>query len=46
MNGPVTTTLRQFAGADLSLLTAAPAVDGTAAVVVPAGPEAPAARGR
>ncbi len=38
-NGPVTTSLRQFAGADLSLLTAAPAVDETAAVVLPAGPK-------
>ena len=38
-NGPVTATLRQLAGADLSLLAAAPAVDGTAAVVVPAGPK-------
>jgi hypothetical protein len=38
-NGPVTTSLRQFAGADLSLLTAAPAVDETTAVVVPAGPK-------
>jgi hypothetical protein len=38
-NGPVTTSLRQFAGADLSLLTAVPAVDETAAVVLPAGPK-------
>ena len=38
-NGPVTTTLRQFAGADLSLLTAAPAIDLASAVVVPAGPK-------
>ena len=36
-NGPVTTSLRQFAGADLSLLTAAPAVAETSAVVVPGG---------
>ena len=38
-NGPVTTSLRQFAGADLSLLTAAPAVDEATAVVLPAGPK-------
>ncbi len=38
-NGPVTASLRQFVGADLSLLTAAPAVDATTAVVVPAGPK-------
>ena len=38
-NGPVTTSLRQFSGADLSLLTAAPAVDAATAVVVPVGPK-------
>ncbi len=38
-DGPVTTTLRQFAGADLSLLTAPPAVAEATAVVVPAGPK-------
>ena len=38
-NGPVTTSLRQFVKADLSLLTPAPAVDATTAVVVPAGPK-------
>jgi hypothetical protein len=38
-DAPVTTSLRQFAGADLSLLTAAPVVDEAAAVVVPAGPK-------
>ena len=36
-NGPVTTSLRQFAGADLSLLAAAPVLAGNSAVVVPAG---------
>ena len=38
-NHPVTTSLRQFSGADLSLLGAAPAVDAATAVVVPAGPK-------
>ena len=38
-DGPVTATLRQFVGADLSLLAAAPAVGATTAVVVPAGPK-------
>ena len=38
-DGPVTTSLRQFAGADLSLLAATPAVAEAAAVVVPAGPK-------
>ena len=38
-DGPVTTSLRQFAGDDLSLLTAAPAGQETTAVVVPAGPK-------
>ena len=38
-NGPVTTSVRQFAGADLSLLTAASSVDEATAVVVPAGPK-------
>jgi hypothetical protein len=38
-NGPVTTSLRQFSGADLSLLSAAPAVDAATAVVVPVGPK-------
>ena len=38
-NGPVTTSLRQLAHEDLSLLTAAPAVAGATAVVLPAGPK-------
>jgi hypothetical protein len=38
-DGPVTTSLRQFAGADLSLLTAAPAIARASAVVLPAGPK-------
>lgn len=38
-NGPVTATLRQVVGGDLSLLTAVPAIDATTAVVVPAGPK-------
>ena len=38
-NGPVTTSLRQLVKDDLSLLTPAPAVDATTAVVVPAGPK-------
>ncbi len=38
-NGPVTATLRQLTGNDLSLLTAAPAVAETTALVVPAGPK-------
>ncbi len=36
-DGPLTAGLRQVVGADLSLLTAAPAVDATSAVVVPPG---------
>ena len=35
--GPVTATLRQLVGGDLSLLSAAPAVDATTAAVLPAG---------
>jgi hypothetical protein len=38
-NGPVTTSLRQFAKDDLSLLTGAPVLDEAAAVVVPTGPK-------
>jgi hypothetical protein len=38
-DGPVTSALRQFAGGDLSLLTAPPAVAEPTAVVVPAGPK-------
>jgi hypothetical protein len=38
-SGPVTATLRQLANDDLSLLTAAPAVSGPTAVVVPSGPK-------
>ncbi len=37
--GPVTATLRQVVGGDLSLLSAAPALVTTAAAVVPAGPK-------
>lgn len=36
-NGPVTSTLRQVVDSDLSLLTPAPALDATSAVVVPTG---------
>ncbi len=38
-DGPVTASLRQLAGADLSLLAAAPTVEDATAVVVPAGPK-------
>jgi hypothetical protein len=38
-DGPVTASLRQLVGDDLSLLTAAPAVSETTAVVLPAGPK-------
>jgi hypothetical protein len=37
--GPVTTSLRQVVGGDLSVLGAAPAVDATTAAVVPTGPK-------
>lgn len=37
--GPVTSALRQVVDGDLSLLTAAPALDRATAVVVPAGPK-------
>ena len=37
--GPVTAALRQVVGGDLSLLTAAPALDETTAAVLPAGPK-------
>jgi hypothetical protein len=37
--GPVTTSLRQVVGGDLSLLGAAPAVDAPTAAVVPTGPK-------
>ena len=37
--GPVTATLRQVVDDDLSLLTPAPELDATTAVVVPAGPK-------
>lgn len=38
-SGPVTASLRQVVGGDLSLLTPAPALGSTAAVVVPSGPK-------
>ncbi|HEX5088568.1 MAG TPA: DUF5719 family protein [Nocardioides sp.] len=37
--GPVTASLRQVVGDDLSLLAAAPALDATTAAVVPTGPK-------
>jgi len=38
-SAPVTASMRQVVGGDLSLLTPAPPVTGTSAVVVPAGPK-------
>jgi Family of unknown function (DUF5719) len=38
-SGPVTATMRQVVGDDLSLLTPAPVLDAAAAVVLPAGPK-------
>ncbi|MDX6375110.1 MAG: hypothetical protein QOD98_4098, partial [Nocardioidaceae bacterium] len=38
-SGPVTATMRQVVGGDLSLLSTAPELDGSSAVVLPAGPK-------